>query len=176
MPNTDSRPPEWAGGDAAFRRLIDAFYDRVERDELLSALFPGGVTEEHRANVTRWWVEVFGGPATYTEGFGGEPTDQAQSLVAAQPHDDGAERATTSIKSWALRADDAHRDLAITPEQRSLRDLIACGRRAACPTTPMPGRVRRLLSGHPLRSQLEAGTGLGAAPSPWGWASPAVQP
>jgi hemoglobin len=29
-------------------RLINAFYDRVETDELLSPLFPGGVTEEHR--------------------------------------------------------------------------------------------------------------------------------
>jgi hypothetical protein len=29
---------EWAGGEEALRRLIDAFYDRVERDELLSPL------------------------------------------------------------------------------------------------------------------------------------------
>jgi hemoglobin len=28
----------WAGGDAAFERLIGAFYDRVERDELISPL------------------------------------------------------------------------------------------------------------------------------------------
>ena len=28
---------EWAGGEAAVRRLIDAFYDRVESDELLAA-------------------------------------------------------------------------------------------------------------------------------------------
>ncbi|MFC5064935.1 group II truncated hemoglobin [Actinomycetospora atypica] len=62
---------EWAGGTDAFRRLIDAFYDRVERDELLSPLFPGGVTEEHRAHVTLWWAEVFGGPAEYTERLGG---------------------------------------------------------------------------------------------------------
>ena len=62
---------EWAGGTDAFRRLIDAFYDRVERDELLSPMFPGGVTEEHRAHVTLWWAEVFGGPAQYTEELGG---------------------------------------------------------------------------------------------------------
>ena len=58
---------QWAGGEAAIRRLIDAFYDRVEHDDLLAHLFPGGVTEEHRAHVTTWWVEVFGGPAAYTE-------------------------------------------------------------------------------------------------------------
>lgn len=62
---------EWAGGEPAFRRLIDAFYDRVERDELLSPLFPGGVSEEHRAHVTVWWCEVFGGSARYTETLGG---------------------------------------------------------------------------------------------------------
>jgi len=61
----------WAGGPEAFRRLIDAFYDRVEDDDLLSPLFPGGVPEEHRAHVTAWWVEVFGGPATYTAELGG---------------------------------------------------------------------------------------------------------
>ena len=62
---------EWAGGEVAFRRLIDAFYDRVEADELLSPFFPGGVGEEHRAHVAAWWCEVFGGPARYTEDHGG---------------------------------------------------------------------------------------------------------
>ena len=62
---------EWAGGTAAIRRLIDAFYDRVEHDDLLGPLFPGGVSEEHRANVVLWWSEVLGGPAAYTDTLGG---------------------------------------------------------------------------------------------------------
>jgi hypothetical protein len=37
--------------------MIDAFYDRVEEDELLSPLFPGGVLEEHRRNVATWWCD-----------------------------------------------------------------------------------------------------------------------
>jgi hemoglobin len=61
------------GGSGKFRPLIDAFYDRVERDDLLSPFFPGGVHEEHRAHVTAWWIEVFGGPADYTETLGGYP-------------------------------------------------------------------------------------------------------
>jgi hemoglobin len=70
---TDETPTlyKWAGGEAAFRRLMDAFYDRVEADDLLSSYFPGGVSERHRANVTAWWCEVFGGPARYTEEHGG---------------------------------------------------------------------------------------------------------
>ena len=62
---------DWAGGEAAFTRLINAFYDRVEGDELLSPLFPGGVGEEHRLHVIAWWCEVFGGPAHYTDQLGG---------------------------------------------------------------------------------------------------------
>jgi hemoglobin len=62
---------EWAGGSDSFGRLINAFYDRVEQDDLLSALFPGGVSQEHRAHVTVWWIEVFGGPADYTAEHGG---------------------------------------------------------------------------------------------------------
>jgi hemoglobin len=70
---TDETPTlyKWAGGEAAFRRLMDAFYDRVEADDLLSPYFPGGVSERHRANVTAWWCEVFGGAARYTEEHGG---------------------------------------------------------------------------------------------------------
>ena len=41
---------EWAGGREAFARLINAFYDRVERDELLSPFFPGGVTRRRIAS------------------------------------------------------------------------------------------------------------------------------
>jgi len=80
---------EWAGGGAAFERLINAFYDRVERDELVSPLFPDGVSAEHRDHVIAWWSEVFGGPARYTEQLGGY-----EAMVAK------------------------HRGLAITPEQR----------------------------------------------------------
>jgi hemoglobin len=62
---------EWAGGRDAIRRLLDTFYDRVEQDELIAPLFPGGVSEHHRAAVADWWSEVFGGPPTYTEQRGG---------------------------------------------------------------------------------------------------------
>ena len=103
MPGEESATPtlyEWAGGEQALRRLMDAFYDRVEGDDLLSPLFPGGVSEEHRAHVTVWWCEVFGGPAEYTAEHGGY-----ENMLAH------------------------HRGLGITPEQRfrfaSLMSLAA---------------------------------------------------
>jgi hemoglobin len=80
---------EWAGGERAIRALMDAFYDRVERDELLAPLFGGTVGPEHRDHVTAWWSEVLGGPARYSEELGGY-----EHMIGK------------------------HRDLAITPEQR----------------------------------------------------------
>jgi hemoglobin len=91
---------EWAGGAEAFERLIDAFYGRVEADDLLAGFFPGGVHAEHRDHVAAWWSEVFGGPARYTGELGGY-----EAMLAK------------------------HRDLAITPQQRfrfaSLMSLAA---------------------------------------------------
>jgi hemoglobin len=91
---------EWAGGEAAFAGMIEAFYDRVEADDLLAPLFPEGVSETHRQHVIAWWCEVFGGPARYTDELGGY-----EQMVAK------------------------HRDLAITSEQRfrfaSLMSLAA---------------------------------------------------
>jgi hemoglobin len=81
---------EWAGGEPAIRRLMDCFYDRVERDDLLGPrFFPDGVHEQHRAHVTTWWSEVFRGPARYTDELGGY-----EGMLAH------------------------HRGLAITPEER----------------------------------------------------------
>jgi len=62
---------QWAGEEDGIARLIDCFYDRFEKDDLLSPFFPGGVGEEHRKHVIAWWSEVFGGPPRYTEELGG---------------------------------------------------------------------------------------------------------
>jgi hemoglobin len=74
MADADDQTPtlyEWAGGAQQLRRLLDAFYDRVEQDQLLSSYFPGGVHEAHRDHVAAWWAEVFGGPKRYTDELGG---------------------------------------------------------------------------------------------------------
>ena len=70
---------EWAGGEEAFARWLNAFYDLVEADDLLAEVFGGRVGEEHRRGVVMWWCEVMGGPPRYTEerwGWGVAPPYQ----------------------------------------------------------------------------------------------------
>ena len=104
---------EWAGGDEALRRLIDAFYDRVEADPVLSGFFPGGVSEEHRDHVAAWWSEVMGGPTRYTDELGGY-----ESMLA---HHRGlgitAEQRHRFASTMSLAADDA--GLPTDPEFRA---------------------------------------------------------
>lgn len=104
---------DWAGGSLPLRRMIDAFYDRVEADEVLAGFFPGGVSEQHRAHVAAWWSEVLGGPTTYTDELGGYERmlehHRDLRITAGQRH---AFAATMS-----LAADDA--DLPADPEFRA---------------------------------------------------------
>ncbi len=57
---------EQAGGAPAFRRLVEAFYARVEQDPLLRPLFPAdlGPGKEYQY---LFLMQYFGGPTTYSE-------------------------------------------------------------------------------------------------------------
>ncbi|GIF49635.1 hemoglobin [Asanoa ferruginea] len=146
---------EWAGGRPAIARMINAFYDRVERDDLLSPFFPGGVTAAHRDHVTTWWSEVFGGPADYTGELGGY-----ESMLAH------------------------HRNLGIEPEHRfrfaSLMSLAADD--AELPADP---EFRAALVGYlewgtriAMANSQPGATPVEHAPVPhWGWGvAPPYQP
>lgn len=104
---------EWAGGQAVIERMINAFYDRVEQDDLLGRLFPGGVSAEHRDHVTTWWSEVFGGPSQYTEELGGyeHMLDKHKGLAIT------ADQRHRFVSLMSLAADDA--GLPDDPEFRS---------------------------------------------------------
>lgn len=104
---------EWAGGHPAIERMINCFYDRVEQDDLISPLFPGGVSAEHRDHVTTWWCEVFGGPAEYTGKLGGYPAMLAHHLNLAITADQRFRFASL----MSLAADDA--ELPADPEFRA---------------------------------------------------------
>jgi hemoglobin len=55
---------ELAGGDAPFRRLIDAFYQRVEREPLLRPLYPADLTPS-REHLFLFVTQYFGAPPRY---------------------------------------------------------------------------------------------------------------
>jgi hemoglobin len=146
---------QWAGERKGLERFINAFYDRVESDALLSPLFPGGVKPEHRAHVTTWWSEVFGGPADYTATLGGY-----EAMLAK------------------------HHDLAITPEQRfrfaSLMSLAADDARLPADPEFRSALVAYVEWGTRIamhNSQAGANV-VEHAPTPrWGWGeSPPYQP
>ncbi len=155
---TDAPTPslfEWAGGRPAFERLINAFYDRVEHDELISPMFPGGVTAAHREHVTTWWCEVFGGPPDYTERLGGYE-----------------------------RMLNHHRGLAITAEQR-FRFASLMSRAADDAELPDDPEFRAAFVGYvewgtrlALHNSHEGNDIVAQAPVPhWGWGvAPPYQP
>ncbi len=104
---------EWAGGTDAIRRMIDAFYDRVEQLELFDSLFASNVSEEHRDFVTAWWAEVFGGPARYTDDLGG----YANMLRHHEHLQITTEQRAAFVSTMSIAADDA--ELPDDPEFRS---------------------------------------------------------
>jgi hemoglobin len=138
---------EWAGGEAAFGRWLNAFYDLVEEDDELAALFGGRVSEEHRRNVTLWWSEVMGGPARYTEDHGGY-----EHMLAK------------------------HRGLAITADMR-LRFVTLLSRAADVADLPADPEFRAALMGYAewgtrlalANSQPDADVAEHAPVPRWGW-------
>ncbi len=146
---------EWAGGDEAFRRWLDVFYDLVEADELLGPVFGGRVDEEHRDHATAWWCEVMGGAATYTERHGGY-----EHMLAK------------------------HRGLAISGEQR-LRFVTLLSRAADDAGLPADPEFRAAIMGYAewgtrlaVENSQRGAAPVQHAPVPrWGWGvAPPYQP
>ena len=62
---------EFAGGEQAFLALAAAHHERCLQDPELSHPFSHGVSPEHIDRLAAYWAEVLGGPARFTESFGG---------------------------------------------------------------------------------------------------------
>ena len=57
---------EDVGGDATFRRLVDTFYTKIERDPILRPVFPSDL-EPGKERQFLFLAQYFGGPARYNE-------------------------------------------------------------------------------------------------------------
>jgi hemoglobin len=55
------------GGMSFFERLVDAFYDGVQTDEVLLALYPEQDLAGARHRLTLFLAQYWGGPTTYME-------------------------------------------------------------------------------------------------------------
>jgi hemoglobin len=62
---------EYAGGGTAWRALAEAHYRRCLTDPVLIGVFGTEGKPDHAEHLAAWLGEVFGGPATYTERYGG---------------------------------------------------------------------------------------------------------
>ena len=62
---------EFAGGEQAFLALAAAHHERCLQDPELSHPFSHGVNPEHIDRLAAYWAEVLGGPARFSESFGG---------------------------------------------------------------------------------------------------------
>jgi hemoglobin len=77
--STDHRTVyELVGGDEPFRRLVDAFYRRVEQDPLLRPMFPEDL-EPGKEGQFLFIAQYFGGPPRYNE-LRGHPRLRARHL------------------------------------------------------------------------------------------------
>jgi hemoglobin len=56
---------ELVGGNETFERLVNAFYERVEADAVLRAVFPEDL-EPGKHWQKLFLIQLFGGPATYS--------------------------------------------------------------------------------------------------------------
>ena len=57
---------EQVGGQPFFERLVAGFYDAVENDEMLRAMYPTDLTESKR-HLTLFLVQYWGGPDDYMQ-------------------------------------------------------------------------------------------------------------
>ena len=62
---------EFAGGELAFLALAAAHHERCLQDPELNHPFSHGVNPEHIDRLAAYWAEVFGGPARFSELYGG---------------------------------------------------------------------------------------------------------
>ncbi|MFZ0091397.1 MAG: CDGSH iron-sulfur domain-containing protein [Solirubrobacteraceae bacterium] len=82
VPDPDRVPTmfEWCGGLPALTRMTRLFYEKyVPQDPMLAPLF-ANMSADHPQRVAKWLGEVFGGPSSYSEEYGGYPRMLSQHI------------------------------------------------------------------------------------------------
>jgi hemoglobin len=106
---------EAAGGDSAFLALAAAHHQRCLDDPVLNHPFSHPGHPEHVERLAHYWAEVFGGPARFSQSYGGQSA--MLRLHAGQGMDsDLGER---FVACFRLAQDDAQ-----LPEDKELRAVL----------------------------------------------------
>lgn len=82
VPDPERTPTmfEWAGGLPALTRMTRLFYEKhVPNDPMLGPIF-ANMSADHPQRVAKWLGEVFGGPPSYSDEYGGYPRMISQHL------------------------------------------------------------------------------------------------
>jgi hemoglobin len=65
---------EGIGGGEGLLRLAGAWHERVLADDVVSHAFSHGYLPDHTERLAAYWAEALGGPTTYSEIYGDEPS------------------------------------------------------------------------------------------------------
>jgi hemoglobin len=101
-----------AGGRPAFLRFATAFHARCLADPELSHPFSHPGNPEHVNRLADYWAEVFGGPARFSESFGGH----SAMLAIHAGQGAGSDLGERFVVCFLQAADDA--DLPVDPDLR----------------------------------------------------------
>jgi hemoglobin len=82
-----------AGGDEGLLRLATAWHERVMADEIVSHAFSHGFHPQHNQHLAAYWAEALGGPASYTQKYGGDDTSVVRIHSGNGEHTEMDERA-----------------------------------------------------------------------------------
>jgi hemoglobin len=93
---------EFAGGREAFLALAAAHHERCLQDPELNHPFSQTLNPQHVERLADYWAEVFGGPALYSESYGGH----SGMLEVHARHGAGADYGPRFVACFMQAADD----------------------------------------------------------------------
>lgn len=145
---------EYAGGDRAFLALATAHHERCLADPELNHPFSHPGNPDHVRRLADYWAEVFGGPATYSRSYGGQPAMLGIHACQEGSDDVGEVFGERFLRCFVAAADDA--GLPADPELRAALRAY------------MEWAVRDVVSYFPAGSEVPA---VAAVPR-WSWDGP----
>lgn len=107
---------EAAGGREGLLKLAGAWHARVLEDEVVSHAFSHGYHPQHVERLAAYWGEALGGPAMFSEQYGGDESAVVRMHSCDGPHEEMDQRAIACF-------DQALEDAGLARDERLRRAL-----------------------------------------------------